>query len=175
MSHKIMEANADPKEWPATMLKFKGVFDYNKLSTMIINWLRNQNFRFTEGVHNHKMSCPHGFEIEREIYAEKKIDDYYQHNITILIHMWDAFEVDAVKDGKKVKLWNARIEIRMGYAVVLDYADKWGKTAFLEKLRRFYDEYIIKREIIIKQGDPLYYKVLGFHTTLKKFFEIEGA
>jgi len=169
MPDKIREADAPV----ATKLKFKGVFDYNKMSNILIKWLRDQKFEITENVHKHKMSCPHGFEIEREIVGKKKIDDYFMHQVTIAIHMWDAFEVDAVKDGQKVKLWNARIELILGFLVVLDYADRWETSPFMEKLRNFYDQYIIKKEIIIKHADPLYYKLLALHTHIKKFLEME--
>jgi len=169
MPKTIKEANAPV----ATKLKYKGVFDYNKLSNILIQWMRDQKYDFTESVHKHKMSCPHGFEIEREINGMKKIDENYMHRAMIAIHMWDAFEVDAVKDGQKVKLWNARIEVILGFAIDYDYANKWETSPFMEKLRNFYCEYIIKKEIIIKHADPTYYKMLALHTKLKKFFEME--
>jgi len=167
----IAEANAHP----AFRLKYKGIFDYNNLTTFLINWLKERNFEVTEKVHKHKMSCPHGFEIEREIVGEKKITEYFQHVIEFKMHLWDASEVEAIKNGKKVMLWNARIEVQMGFDIVCDYADKWGKTPFLEKLLKFYNRYIIKREIIIKHADSVYYKLLGLNTKVKKMFEMETA
>lgn len=166
----ILEANAHP----AFRLKYKGVFDYDKLATMIIEWMRDRRFEINEKVHKHKMSCPHGFDIEWEIYGERKIDDYFMHKVEAKLHLWDAFQVDAVKNGEKVKLWNARLEIRLGFDVVCDYSDRWAKTQFMEKLRnKFYDQYIIKREIIIKNANPLYFKLLSLHTKLKNFLEME--
>jgi hypothetical protein len=166
----IAEANGHP----AFRLKYRGVFDYNKLTTMLISWMQDRKFEINEKVHKHKMSCPHGFEIEREIYGERKVDDYYLHKVEVKLHLWDAFEVDAVKGGEKVKLWNAQMEIQLGFDIVCDYNGKWEKSEFMEKLRnKFYDQYIIKKEIIIKHADPMYYKLLSLHTKIKNFLEME--
>ncbi len=169
MSDIIPEANAHP----AFRLKYKGIFDYDKLTTFIIQWMKDRHFEINEKVHKHKMSCPHGFEIEREIHGERKINDYYQYKVEAKMHLWDAFEVEAIKNGKKVRLWNARIEIQLGFDVVCDYSNKWSETEFKEKLLKFYNRYIIKKEIIIKHGDGLYYKLLSLNTQIKKFLEME--
>lgn len=172
MAHTIIEAKATP----AFRLKYKGIVDYDKISTFIIKWLQDRHYKINESKHKHKMSCPHGFEIERGIAAWKKIDGYYQHNIDVKILLWDAFEVDAVKHGKKVKLWNARIEVQLGFKIVCDYAGKWDKSPFIEKLhKKVYVQYVIKKEIIIKHADPLYYKLLSLHTKLKKILEMESG
>jgi hypothetical protein len=166
----ISEANGHP----AFRLKYKGVFDYDKLTTFAIKWLQDRKFEINEKVHKHKMSCPHGFEMERHILGERKIDDYFMHKVEIRFYIWDAFQVDAVKNGEKIKLWNARLEVQLHFDVVCDYSDRWAKTQFMEKLRnKFYDQYIIKREIIIKHADPLYYKLLSLHTKMKNFLEME--
>jgi hypothetical protein len=157
----------------AFRLKYKGVFDYDKLSTFIINWLQARKYHINEKKHKHKMSCPHGFEVERVIEAWRKVDDYFRYNVFVTFFLWDAFEVDAVKHGKKVKLWNARMELQIGFQVVCDYSGKWETNPFYEKLRNFYDQYIIKKEIIIKHVDPLYYKLLSLHTKVKNQLEME--
>ncbi len=165
----IGEANAHP----AFRLKYKGVFDYDKLTTFVIKWMQHRKFNINESKHKHKYSCPHGFEIERAIEGWRKIDDYYRYDIEVSFHLWDAFEVEAVKDGRTRKLWNARVEIQISFDVVCDYQDRWGKSPFMERLRNFYDQYIIKKEIIAKHADPLYYKLLSLNTKIKNFLEME--
>ena len=172
MPHIIKEAQGHP----AAILKYKGIMDYNGLSTYIIRWLLDRHYEVDERTQKHKMSCPHGFEVEREIIAYRDITDFYRYEVKIFMHLWDASEVDAVKQGKKVKLWNARIEVQFHFDVVCDYANKWGTNPFFEKLlKKVFCEYVIKKEIIIKHADPLYYKLLGLHSDLKKFFGMETA
>lgn len=170
MAHVIAEANAHP----AFRLKYKGVFDFDKLTTMIVKWLQDRNFEFNEPKHKHKYSCPHGFEIERDFDGWRKIDDYYKHKVEVKFHLWDAFEVDAVKNGRKVKLWNAHMDIQLGFDVVCDYQNRWSRSPFMDKLHKnFYTQYVIKKEIIINHADPLYYKLLSLHSKIKEFLEME--
>jgi hypothetical protein len=168
MSDTIREAQGD-----AAVLRYKGVFDFDGLTTYIINWLKARGNDLVESKHKHKMSCPFGFEIEWDVKSWRKLDDYFKHNINVSMHLWDAHQVDAVKDGKKVKLWNARIQVTTSFSVECDYQGRWEKSQFLEKLRNFYDQYVIKKEIIAKQADPLYYKCLELHTGMKKFIGME--
>ena len=55
----------------------------------------------------------------------------------IKMHLWDAHEVDAVKDGKKIKLWNARIEVITDFNVECDYQDRCARSAWMKKLKEF--------------------------------------
>ncbi|MFC1741742.1 hypothetical protein ACFL3V_04365 [Nanoarchaeota archaeon] len=167
--YTIIEAQGHP----ALTLKYKGIVDYNKLSTFIITWLLDRKYELTESKHKHKMSCPHGFEIQRDFLGERRLDDFFMHRVFIALHLWDAFEVTAVKHGKKVKLWNCRIEIQFHFDVVCDYAGRWETSQFLERLRYFYCQYVIKKEIIIKHADELYYKLLSLQTKIKKLLEME--
>ncbi len=171
MSHTIKEGQGT-----AWVIKYKGVFDYNALTTFIIKWLKDRHFEVNEKKHKHKYSCPHGFEIERVIEAWRKINDYYMYELSFSFLLLDAFEVDAVKDGKNVKLWNARMIMSANFKVVCDYEGKWDKSEFLEKLhKKVYCEYIIKKEIIVKYTDPMYYKLLSLQKKVKDMLQMETA
>ena len=117
----------------------------------------------------------------RELYRERsagwrKIDDYYMYEIKFHWLLLDAFEVDAVKDGKKVKFWNARLILTCSFKVVCDYEGKWDTSEFLEKLHKnIYCEYVIKKEIIVKHTDPLYYKLLSLQKKVKDMLQMETA
>ncbi|MBW2967107.1 hypothetical protein KY362_01335 [Candidatus Woesearchaeota archaeon] len=169
MSYTLDEA----KEFPSSTLRYKGVFDYNALSTFIIKWFLDRHFEIDESTHKHKMSCPHGFEIQRDINAWRRIDDFRMYKLRIFIHLWDAFEVDAVKDGKQKKLWDARMEILLGFEVVMDYSNRYENNPWMKKLLRFYCEYVIKKETIAMHADPLYYKSLLLHEKIKEFLEMD--
>ena len=172
MSHTIKEGQGQP----AWKIKYKGVFDYNALTTFIIKWMKDRHFEVNEKKHKHKYSCPHGFEIERVFEGWRKIDDYYMYEINFHWLLLDAFEVDAVKDGKNVKLWNARMILTCSFKVVCDYENKWDQSPFVEKLhKKVYCEYVIKKEIIVKHTDPLYYKLLSLQKKVKDMLQMETA
>ncbi|NQU79762.1 hypothetical protein HQ545_08405 [Candidatus Woesearchaeota archaeon] len=171
MSDFIDEGKAEP----AFRYKYKGVFDYDKLTTFLIKWLKNRGYDINEKKHKHKMSCPHGFEIERVIEGWRKIDDFFQYEVKVSMHLWDAHEVDVTRNGKNVKMWDARIEITIDILVVCDYQNRWSSRPFYSKLLKFYIGYVIKKEIIVKHMDPLYYRVLGLGGDIKKILEMETA
>ena len=157
----------------AAMLRYKGTFDYDGFTNMILKWLYDHGYKVTEGKHKHKMSCPHGFEIEWNINGERRISDFIKYSVDFKMHLWDAHEVDAVKGGKKIKLWNARMEVKSSFKVILDYQDKWD-TPFKAKLLYFLAEYVLKKEIIVKHADHLYYKVYKVHNMMTKFLGMEA-
>ncbi|MFC1722983.1 hypothetical protein ACFL0V_02490 [Nanoarchaeota archaeon] len=153
-------------------LRYKGVFDYNMLGKIIIKWFKDHKMRLLEGKHKHKMSCPHGFEIERTFIGERKIDDFIKYHANVNLHFWDAHEVDAVKDGKQVKLWKGRIEIKTGLKIEIDYQNKWNPP-YKSKLLAFLGNYVLKKELIVKHGDPHYFDLLRLHTKMKEHLGAE--
>ena len=169
MGHVLGEA-----EGTTAILRYKGVFDYYKFINFVLTWLRKRGYNVLEKTYKHKMSCPHGFELEWDIQSSRKVTPYIMYHIDMAVFLWDAFEVDAIKNGKKVKLWNARMEVRTSFKVELDYLGKWETSGFREKLRNFFDEYVIKKEIVGKYVDQLYYTCVGFHTEQKKFLDMEA-
>ncbi len=168
MSYKPNEAGG------GATLRFNGVFDYDELCRMILRWLHDRHYEVTEGTHKHKMSCPHGFEIERKIAGYVKVNEFIKYEVTFALHLWDAHKVDVVKDGKKIKSWKARIEITSSMAVIVDYQNRWD-TPFKLKLLRFFSEYIIKKDLLINHIDPLWYKVYGFHQNIQKFLGMSSV
>lgn len=159
----------------AVVLKYKGVFDFDGMMDYAFKWFKDRGFEFNEKKHKHKMSCPRGFEIEWDVEAWRKIDDFYKYKLFISLHAWDAYQVDAIKDGKKVKMWYMRLELATGFQVECDYQGRWSKTPFMNKLLNFYTQYIIKKDIVVKHGDALYYKALELHTGLKKFIGMTAS
>jgi len=155
-------------------LRYNGVFDYDKLSRMILKWLSERHYEVTEGTHKHKMSCPHGFEIERKIVGVRKVNDFIEYQVNFAMHLWDAHQVEVVKDGKKIKSWKARIELISSMQVIIDYQNRWD-TPFKKKLLRFFIEYILKKEMLIKHIDPLYYKVYKLHQKIQDFLGMQSV
>lgn len=155
-------------------LRYYGVFDYDKLCRKILGWLHNRHYEVTEGTHKHKMGCPHGFEIERKISGYVKVNQFIKYNVVFEMHLWDAHQVDVVKDGKKIKLWKARIEIKSSMSIEMDYQNKWN-TPFKKKLLRFFAEYVIKKDMLINHIDPLWWKVYGFHQELQEFIGMSSV
>lgn len=160
---------------PAFIIKYRGVFDYDGITTFVIKWFKKRKFNVNEKKHKHKMSCPHGLDIDWGVEFWKKIDDYYMYQADVQFRLWNARQVEVVKDGKKKMLWYAELKVVIGMDVVCDYMGRWETNQFFERLRNFYDQYIIKVDIRVRHVDPFYYKLLDLQTEIKKKLEMEAA
>ena len=159
---------------PVSNIRFKGVFDYDGLMQMVYDWMNNRRFKIIEKVYKHKGGSS-GWELERELEGSRKVTDYIKYVITVAVHAWDAKEVEVIKDGKKMKMHKGRLEVKMSIGIELDYAARWESSEAMEKVRNFFHNVIIKKEIAFKHADPLYYSMLALHTDIKKFLGMEGA
>ncbi|MBT5022593.1 hypothetical protein HON01_07210, partial [Candidatus Woesearchaeota archaeon] len=151
MSHTLQETQGQ-----ISVIKYDGVFDYDGLVDFLFGWFKSRSWFIQEKTFKHKKSGL-GHEIEREFTNWRKISEYYKYNVGVKMHLWDAYPIDAVKDGKKQKLMRARIEIILDFSVECDYQGKYESSQFLEKLRNFMHEYVMKKDIIVQHGDSLYY------------------
>jgi hypothetical protein len=169
MVHKPPWASA-----PVSNIRFKGVFDYYGLMEMIFAWMQNRGYIIYERVFKHKMGGG-GWEYERELEGQRKVTDYIKYVITVGLHVWDAKEVEVVKDGKKIKMVKGRLEVKMSMGIELDYAGRWDSSESMEKIRNFFHNYVIKKDIAFRHLDPLYYSLLSLHTEVKRYLGMEGA
>ncbi|MBT7902302.1 hypothetical protein HN587_00425 [Candidatus Woesearchaeota archaeon] len=169
MGHIIKEA-----EGRISVIQYDGVFDYDGLITFLHGWFTKRKWFFHEKVVKYKKSGL-GHEMEREWNNWRKVSEYYKYHAGLQLHLWDAFPVEVVKNGKKRKFWRARIELSLSFKVEADYQDKFGTSEFMKKLRTFMHEYIMKKEILSAHADPLYYTMLGLHNDVKQFLEMSDT
>jgi hypothetical protein len=167
MSHK-----SDP--WPVATLRFKGVFDYDGLCRFVTDWFVDRKWEVNEKADKHKLSCPKGFEIERELEADIKVNTFYKYKAQVRYNLFDAHQVEVVKDGKKQKLWEARMQVVIMASIEMDYESRWESSPFWIKLRRIYINYVIKKDMLYRHMDPFHFKLYGLFQEMKKFIGMEA-
>src|SRR3989344_8500881 len=115
-------------------IRYRGLFDFEGLFRLMRGWFEAREYEFFEKRYKHK-SKPEGAELEINFEAYRDINEYARNYIRLYFHLWEAEEVEVVKDGKKKKMWNARMYVEFPGFVELDYEDQWEGTPFLRKLR----------------------------------------
>ena len=151
-------------------IKFKGVADMYGLFDMIFGWMMKNKFdNFNEDVYKTKLP-----EIERKWTSFQKRTEYIQETVIFECHFWGIKPVEVVKDGKKQKLYQFRGQISLTYVIDTDWDGNWEKSEFWEKLRNFYDNYIIKNKLLFLYVGPLEDKVLDLAKDIKAFLGMEG-
>ena len=161
---------------PISNIRFKGVFDYEGMMALLYKWMDDRRYIIYERVFKHKAGAlPASWEYERELEGQRKVTDYIRYIVNVSIHAWDVVPVEVIKDGQKLKMNKGRMEIRMTIGIELDYSGRWDSTESMEKIRNFFHNHVIKKDIGVKHGDPLYYSMLSLHTQIKKFLGMEGS
>lgn len=156
-----------------TKIRYRGLFDWEGLIRLIRAWFEEREYEFFERRYKHKAK-PLGAELEINFEAYRDINEYARNFIKIYFHIWDAEEVEVVKDGKKRKLWNARMLIDFSGFVELDYDDHWEHSPFMRILRDFYHRFVIKHEIDDVWTDKLWYKVNELQQECKRFLGMQS-
>ena len=155
------------------ILRYKGIFDYGGLLVLIVDWLKQRRYWFQETTVKHKVPSPFGAEEERRFKAEKKITDYYKETAELKFHLWEINEVEVVKDGKKIKLIKARMEIVFKGGLVLDYQGRWDKSKLHQNVRKFIHEHVLKNKIESFWADELYYRLYKLHSLIKDYLDMQ--
>ena len=159
---------------PTQYIKHYGIFDLQGLYQMIYNWLVDRGFEVKELKLKHKVPSAAGE--EEEIWWEAWINetDYIRNYITLIFFFYDIKEVEVVKGGGKKKLTRTRILIELGGRFETDWQGKWKRSKFLSHLQKFYERFIIKKEINNIWEDKLYYNILKLHTAIKEYIDQEA-
>ena len=68
---------------------YTGVFDFEGLYNVMIEWLKARRYWFHETTYKFKPGSGWGKESEIRWTAEKKVSDFWMYKIRILFHIWD--------------------------------------------------------------------------------------
>ncbi len=155
-------------------IRYRGLFDFDGLYNVIVQWMKARRFWFHETKYKHKVSSPFGAEQEITFTGDKKVTDFYAHAITIDLHLWDMTEVEVVQKGIKKTLTNARMQIDIQGTLSLEYEKRWEVSTFWMAVRDWWMKYIMRREVESIYYDEIYYRTYRLHNVIKKFLDMEA-
>ena len=153
------------------LMRFSGIFDFDGLYKIMVNWFGDRNYDFSEPLYKDK-PMEGGREVEIEWFAEKKIDPMYKYIVKVFFHLWEVQPVEVILEGEKKMLTKARMEIKLQGVIDVDYQDRWGRSEFRKKLFMFYLKYIIMKKFELTVVDPFYYRIYDLHTLIKDFLNM---
>lgn len=168
MGRKISTAGSKTK-----IIQFTGIFDLDGLYKATVGWIKSRRYWFHEDVYKHKPGGPFGKELEIKWRADKKLNDFYSTGLDVKWHIWDLKDVEVIKNGKKVKLQKARVEIKLDTWLQLEHQKKWGQNKFTKALYEFFENYIIKKEWSSIWWDTSYYRLMKFQAFIKNYLDMQ--
>ena len=152
--------------------KYTGIWKFDETYRFVYDWFIDKGYKIKEKGYSEKVK-PDGKEIEIKWEAKKKISDYFRFVIKTDWLILKMVEVEADREGKKVKMNKGYIELKFTAILEKDYEHRWENTAFLKFLRGVYDRYIIKGRIDDYE-DKILDEVDEVIAQSKSFLTIEG-
>lgn len=152
---------------PMRYVKFRGLFDYGELLLAIRHWFEEFDYRFEEPKHQWKVP-PEGAEAEIKFKGERKINEYVKYYIEIFFRTFDMKEVEVVKDGQKMKLYDGKVIVELGGKLDLDWQNRFGGNKLLQGLQDFFHKFIIKQDIGQKWEDDLDMQIIDLTNRIKQ-------
>lgn len=153
-------------------IHYRGIFDLQGLYRMMREWFNEKNFDFYETLHKAKIP-----ELELEWKAERKMTGYIRHYCYISFHFWGLHDIEVVVDGVKKKMNEARVTITFDAEIKTDYEESWEveKSGMRAKLKYFYENFMIKKELLVNQYDAFIIEIRDLQEKTKDFLGMEGV
>ena len=119
---------------------YEGLFNYRELFRVMDVWFREKFFdKFEKRTEQYEL--PDGIALDFEFTPWKKVTDYFKIIIKVELTGKGIKEVDVEINGKKTKVQEGKINVKLTGYVVVDYDGKWSKP-LLYFLRDIYDKYV---------------------------------
>lgn len=184
--HELKDYDLKDKDWvkrpweelgvgdfhPFAIIKFKGVFDLQRLYKMMVMWLKKRKYEFHETLYRFKPP-----ELIVQWRAERKTTPFVKDIITVNIDVRGFEDVETIVGGVKRKLTKGRLTLNLNFGLETGYADITGQkrwnTGIERRLRKFLHKYVIKRDFELLQLDRLMYETWHFHKVIKNFMQLE--
>jgi hypothetical protein len=155
-----------------TLIKHKGLYDFEGTYQMILAFLYDRQYFVQEDRYKDKKRNALGNEIRVVISAQRRINSYYRYVFKIDMWAWDAKEIDAVENGKKVKRMTGRILFKVSTGFDIDWTNKYTGSAFNEFLGSLVKK-MKKNEIKILNEDYQEYENYALQTQIKNYLKME--
>lgn len=149
-------------------LKYDGIFDLDALYRRCVKWFHEYGFEFEETAYKGKAD-----EIELKWAPWMKVNDYIMYKLALNFHILEYKDINVVKDGRKVKLTKARMRVEISMGLETDYSKRFGGNKFAQQIKKFYERFILKKEMEAYYEDQLYYYMHKLYNVMKEFLDTE--
>lgn len=157
--HKVSTFGSKAPSPPA-YIQYKGVWDMQDLFESVVDFLRNQKFKFQEKLILSKTPSPYGRERKYQWNAWKKKEEYYEYGVDIYLHSYDVNDIDVkLPDGTTKQYQKGRLWIQIMCHISVDYDKRWDKNLFFAQLGAFYNKYVVEKKLEAIWWDEMHYKV----------------
>lgn len=164
---------AEKDEIAEQKVKWKGLFHFKDTYTFLYRWLEDEDYNIEEQKYLEEVEGGAKKKIEINWVAEKKLSDYFKIQLKLSWRILGMKDVEVEKDGERVKMNDASIEIKVKGVLVKDYESTWETNPLMKFLRGVYEKFIIEGRVE-KYEKKVFGEVNDTTEQIKAFLAIEG-
>lgn len=122
-------------------VKYSGEFDMSLLYKNLQDWIKRAKFGSVREVKYVERVKPFGKIIDIVWETSKKaLDGYLKQELSVEILIVGLSDVEIMRDGKKLKVNKADLDITFSSSLVRNASERWGDKSFM---KRIYETHII--------------------------------
>jgi hypothetical protein len=140
------------------LIKYNGVFDFDKLYKEMHEWFVGYGYGFNEKEQTKKFGDL-GAKVEFKWSGDRKIDDYAQYTIEVHTLIEEMNKAEKLDSGK--------LSIEITASLILDYKNKWQANPVRNFFFKIYNRVILKDKINKYYIGKLYEESINLQDTIK--------
>lgn len=133
---------------PMLLIRHRGFFNFAELQRAMRQWFIDEEFNMVDiPGYQQKFATPVGVEHEYKIKAYKNVTEYVRFHFNVFVRVYDLRDIEIIRDGKKVKLQDGKIMIRVTPTLEFDWQKRFGGSKFIKALDEFLRKYVLRYKI----------------------------
>ena len=157
----------------SSKVKYSGIFSFKDFYKFCYDWLTEEpSFGISEEKYEEKIAGDTK-DITVEWGGQKKVTDYFRHDIRVVFKIKGLKEVEINQEGVKYKTNQGSAEISIKGTLTRDYDSKFERDAYRKFLRGVYEKWIIPARIE-EYEDKLISTCDTFLGQAKAWLDLEG-
>ena len=155
-------------------VKWKGVFKYKDLYDFVYRYLIEEQYDIEERKYVEEVEGGAKKKIEITWLVTKKISDYFKIELKVTWRILGMKDVEVEKDGERLKMNDASVEIKVVGTLLKDYESTWENNPLMKFLRGIYEKFIIEGRILSYE-DKVFNEINKLTEQVKAHLTIEGV
>lgn len=164
---------AEKEEIFSSKIKYTGLLDFGEFYNFCYQWLvEEMQLDTVENKYSEKITGDSkGIKIEWT--GTRKVTDYFKFSVNIKFEITNLTNVEATQNGRKIKMNNGTVEMKVKGTLIRDYDGKFEKTAGQKFIRSIYEKWVIASRIE-QFEEKLISDCNEFLVQAKAFLDLEG-
>jgi hypothetical protein len=164
---------AEKEDIFSSKIKYEGLFDFKEFYRFCYQWVAEEmQLDTVEDKYSEKISGDSkGIKIEWT--GTRKVTDYFKYSVGIKFEIMNLTNVEITQNGRKIKMNNGSVEVKVKGTLIRDYEGKFEKTASKKFMRSIYEKWVISSRV-----EQFETKLISdcneFLAQAKAFLDLEG-